>query len=105
MRFVMMTTETDQNPDESLFAEMGKFIDEMTKAGVLIATGGLDPRATQIRSSGGKITVTDGPFSEAKEAVVGFALVEVESKEQAIEVSKRFWAVVGDGAGVIQQVF
>jgi hypothetical protein len=105
MRFMMMTTETDQNPDESLYVEMAKFIDEMTKAGVLVATGGLDPKVTQIRSSGGKITVTDGPYSEAKEAVVGFALVEVESREQAIEVSKRFWAIVGDGAGVIQQVF
>jgi hypothetical protein len=105
MRYLMMTTETDQNPDETLFAEMAKFVEELTASGVLIATGGLDPKATHIRSSGGKVTVTDGPFSEAKEAVVGFALVEVESKEQAIEVSKRFWAIVGDGAGIIQQVF
>ena len=70
MRFMMMTTETGQNPDESLYVEMAKFIDEMTKSGVLIATGGLDPKVTEIRSSGGKITVTDGPYSEAKEAVV-----------------------------------
>ena len=105
MRFLMMTTETDQNPDESLFAEMGKFIEEMTASGILVATGGLNPKATYVRSSGGKLTVTDGPFAEAKETVVGFALVEVENLEQALEVSERFWAIVGDGAGTIQQVF
>ncbi|MFC6933903.1 YciI family protein [Actinomadura yumaensis] len=88
-----------------MMAEMGRFIDETSKAGVLLATGGLDPRATHISSSGGKITVTDGPYAEAKEVVVGFALIEVRSKEEAIELSKRFWRIVGDGTGVIQQVF
>lgn len=105
MRFLMMTTESDQNPDPSVYVEMGKLIEEMTKAGVLLATGGLDPRATYIQNAGGKITVTDGPFTESKEAVVGFALVETKTKEEAIELSKRFWNVVGDGKGKIQQVF
>lgn len=105
MRFLMMTTESDQNPDPSFYAQMDKFISELTKSGVLLATGGLDPRATYIQNAGGKITVTDGPFAESKEAVVGFALVETKTKEEAVELSKRFWAIVGEGRGTIQQVF
>ncbi len=109
MRFMMMTTgdEADAGgpPDEKLMAEMGKFIEEMTRAGVLLATGGLEPGGTRITSSGGKITVTDGPFAESKEAIVGFALIEVRSREEAIEMSRRFFQIVGDGQGRIQQVF
>ena len=109
MRFMLMTKGDESTaggpPDEKLMAEMGKFIEEMAKAGVLLATGGLDPVGSRIKSSGGKITVTDGPFTETKEAVVGFALIEVRSKEEAIELSKRFWAIVGDGEGEIRQVF
>ncbi len=110
MQFLMMTTgdpsTTGAPPSPELYMEMGKLIEEMTKAGVLLATGGLDPQhSTRIKSSGGKITVTDGPFAEAKEAVVGFALIEAKSKEEAIEYSKRFWKVVGDGEGKIYQVF
>jgi hypothetical protein len=104
MRFLMTTTGGSE-PDEKLMAEMGRFVEELTKAGVLLATGGLDPAATHITSSGGKITVTDGPFTEAKEAIVGFALLDVRSKEEAIELSKRFWQIVGDGEGEIRQVF
>jgi len=92
-------------PTQEMYVAMGKFIEEMTKEGVLLATGGLDPRATRIKSAGGKVTITDGPFTEAKEAVVGFALIEAKSKEEAVEYSKRFWQVVGDGVGTIQQVF
>jgi hypothetical protein len=108
MRFMMMTKDdaaAGTPPTPEMYAEMGKLIEEMTKAGVLLATGGLSPNPTRIRSSRGKITVTDGPFTEAKEVVVGFALVEVKSKEEAIEFSKRFWQVVGDGQGEIYQVF
>jgi hypothetical protein len=109
MRFLLMTTGDDQSagnpPDEKLMTEMGKFIEEMTKAGVLLATGGLDPAGIHIKSSGGKVTVTDGPFAETKEAIVGFALIDVRSKEEAIELSKRFWSIVGDGEGEIRQVF
>ncbi len=109
MRFLMMTTDDASKagtpPSPELYAEMGKLIQEMTQAGVLLATGGLDSQPTRIRSSGGKITVTDGPFAEAKEAIVGFALIEAKSKEEAVEYSKRFWKVVGDGEGKIYQVF
>ncbi|GAA0361099.1 YciI family protein [Actinoallomurus spadix] len=107
MRFLMMTKD-DQSaggpPDERLMVEMGRFTDEMTRAGVLLATGGLHPEGTSIRAENGKVTVTDGPFAEAKEAVVGFALIEVRSKEEAIELSKRFWRIIGDGEGEIREV-
>jgi hypothetical protein len=105
MRFLMTTNGGGTPPDETMFAEMGKFIEEMAKAGVLLATGGLDPKGTHITSSGGKITVTDGPFTEAKELIVSFALIDVRSKEEAIELSKRFWKIAGDGEGDIRQVF
>ncbi|MEV4318597.1 YciI family protein [Actinocrispum sp. NPDC049592] len=105
MRYLMMSMASDYAPDDNLYVEMGKFIEEMTTAGVLLATGGLDPNGIEITSSGDEITVTDGPFAEAKEAVAGFALVEVRSKEEAIELGRRFRRIVGDGKSVIQQVF
>ncbi|GAA2744442.1 MULTISPECIES: YciI family protein [Kitasatospora] len=105
MRYLMTTKPTDAVPDEALFAEMAKFVEELTAAGVLLATGGLEPGGVRITSSGDEITVTDGPFAEAKEAVAGFALVEVRSKEEAIELGRRFRRIVGDGESVMQQVF
>ncbi len=105
MRFMLTTMGGGTAPDEKMFAEMGRFVEELTKAGVLLATGGLDQEGTHITSSGGKITVTDGPFAEAKEAIVSFALIDVRSKEEAIELSKRFWKIAGDGEGDIRQVF
>ncbi|MCW2877164.1 MAG: YCII-related protein [Sphaerisporangium sp.] len=105
MRFLMTTKGGMAPPDEALMAEMGKFMEEMTKAGVLLAAGGLDPAGSRITSSGGQVTVTDGPFAEAKEAIVSFALIDVRSKEEAIEMSRRFWKIVGDGEGDIRQVF
>ncbi|MFC5752139.1 YciI family protein [Actinomadura rugatobispora] len=105
MRFLMMTTDSGSEFDEKMAAEMGAFIEEMSRSGALLATGGLDPHPTRITASDGKITVTDGPFAEAKEVVVGFALIETRTKEEAIELSKRFWSIAGDGGGVIHQVF
>jgi hypothetical protein len=106
MRYLMTTKgQAGGPPDEKLMIEMGKFVQDGFRTGYLIATGGLDPHATQISSAAGKITVTDGPFTEAKEAIVGFALIDVGSKDEAIELSKRFWAIVGDGLGEIRQVF
>ena len=105
-----MKTMPDENgaitpPTPEMMVEMGAYIEEGFRNGTLVSTGALDPRTTRIQSSGGKITVTDGPFSEAKEAVVGWAIVEVKSKEEAIELSKRFWQIVGDGQGTIQRIF
>jgi hypothetical protein len=105
MRYLMMSKPSDTVPDENLYAEMGKFVEELTSAGVLLATGGLEPGGVRLTSSGDEITVTDGPFAEAKEAVAGFALIEVRSKEEAIELARRFRKVVGDGESVIQQVY
>ncbi|MEV6862536.1 YciI family protein [Streptosporangium subroseum] len=106
MRFLMTTKGGDMAPPtEKVMAEMAAFVEEMTQAGVLLATGGLDPAGTHVSSSGGRITVTDGPFTEAKEAIVSFALIEARSKEEAVELARRFWKVVGDGEGDIQQVF
>jgi hypothetical protein len=105
MRYLMMSKASDSAPDENLFAEMGTFIEELTAAGILLATGGLEPGGVRLTSAGGEITVTDGPFTEAKEAVGGFALVEVRSKEEAIELGRRFRRIVGDGESVLQQVF
>ena len=105
MRYLMMSKPTEQAADENLYVEMGKFIEELTAAGVLLATGGLEPGGVRVTSVGDDITVTDGPFTEAKEAVAGFALVEVRSREEAIELTRRFRRIVGDGESVIQQVF
>src|SRR4029077_16686764 len=105
--FMKTTPDTDGKalppPSPELMAEMGRFIEASFAAGSLIATGALDPQVTRITSSGGSFTITDGPFTEAKEAVVGWALVEAASKEEAIELSKKFWALVGDGTGTIQR--
>ncbi|MCG5216120.1 YciI family protein [Streptosporangium soli] len=105
MRYLMTTKPSDAVADENLYIEMGKFVEELTAAGVLLATGGLEPGGVRITSAGAEITVTDGPFAEAKEAVAGFALIEVRSKEEAIELARRFRKIVGDGESVVQQVF
>ena len=82
-------------------------MEEAFKAGVVIATGGLAPSATgtRVTLSDGKFTVVDGPFSEAKELVGGFALIDVASKEEAVEWTKRFRLADGDGVSHIRQVF
>src|SRR5215470_17276736 len=72
MRFLMTLNGGGRPPDEQLYAEMGRFVEELTRAGVLLATGGLD-RGTHVVSSGGNITLTDGPFTESKEVIVSFA--------------------------------
>jgi hypothetical protein len=107
MRYLMMAlnNENAREPDEALQAEMATFIAETAATGILLATGGLEPGGTRVTSVGDEITVVDGPFTEAKEAVGGFALVEVSAKEEAIELARRFRRIVGDGTSVIQQVF
>jgi hypothetical protein len=104
MRFLMTTTAGDP-PDEKMMSDMGRLVEELTRSGVLLATGGLDPVSTRVTSSGGKITVTDGPFTEAKEAILSFALIEARSKDEAIELAKRFWQIAGNGEGAIRQVY
>ena len=112
MRYMMIAkanarSESGAPPSPEIMAKMGQLIEEMTKAGKLIMTGGLLPSSHGIRvsSSGGKITFTDGPYAETKETIVSFALVEVRSLEEAVELSRRFWRLVGDGEGDIRQVY
>jgi hypothetical protein len=85
-------------PTQDEMAKMGKFIEEMAKSGVLLATDGLLPssKGARVRLSGGKISVTDGPFTETKELIAGFVILEVESIDDAVEWAKRFGAIVGD---------
>ena len=104
MRFLMTVNGGGAPPDKELFAEMGRFVEELTRAGVLLATGGLG-RGTHATASGGNVTFTDGPFTESKEQIVSFALIEVRSQEEALELARRFWRMVGDGEGDIRQVF
>jgi hypothetical protein len=103
VRFLMTVNGGGKRPDQELSAEMGRFVEELTRAGVLLVTGGLD-RGTHVVSSGANITFTDGPFTESKEVIVSFALIEVRSKDEALELSRRFWKMVGDGEGDIRQV-
>src|SRR2546428_4746607 len=87
MRFLLYETgnaKPSAPPSPELMAEMGKLIEETTRAGILLATGGLGDKSTHVRSSAGKVTITDGPFTETKELTGGFALVEGKSKEEAL---------------------
>jgi hypothetical protein len=109
MRFlgIYRTIETGVPPTPEHMAEMGKLIEEMTNAGVLLATEGCQPSAhgARVRRSGATLTVTDGPFAETKEVIGGFALLQAKSKEEAIEWTKRFLKVAGDGESEIRQLF
>jgi len=101
MRYLTMirvNENTGQKPSERLMAEMGKLIGEMTKEGTLIRTAGLRPtrEGFRVRSQHGKLSRTDGPFTESKEVIGGYALLEASSKEHALELTERFLAVHGD---------
>jgi hypothetical protein len=113
MRFMVLVKATKDSeagvpPDQKLFAEMGKFNEELTKAGVLLAAEGLQPssKGARVRFSGDKRTVIDGPFAETKELIAGFWLWQVKSKEEAIEWVKRCPNPTGaEGEIEIRQVF
>jgi hypothetical protein len=96
MRFMVMVKATKESeagvmPEEKLLADMGKFNEELVKAGIMLAGEGLQPssKGARVRFSGDKRTVIDGPFAETKELVAGFWLWQVKSKEEAIEWVKR----------------
>ncbi len=96
MRFMVLVkakqdSEAGVLPDEKILSEMGKYNEELVKAGVMLAAEGLHPssKGARVRFSGDKRTVIDGPFSETKELVAGFWLWQVKSKEEAIEWVKR----------------
>jgi hypothetical protein len=96
MRFLMMVkankdSETGVLPDEKILSEMGKYNEQLVKAGALLAGEGLQPssKGARVRYAGGKVKVTDGPFAETKELIAGFWLIQAESKDRAIEWAKR----------------
>jgi hypothetical protein len=97
--------QTATPPTPELMEEMGKFIGEAIQAGVLVTTGALPPKGTRLRLSNGKFTVTDGPFIELKELMGGWAVLRTSSLDEAIEWSKRFRKLIGDGESEIVQVF
>ena len=111
MRFIVMVKATKKSeagvmPSEKLLAEMGKFNEELVKAGIMLAGEGLQPssKGARVRFSGSKRTVIDGPFAETKELVAGFWLIQVKSKDEAIEWVKR--VPFADGEVLeIRQVF
>ncbi len=94
-------------PTQDEMATMGAFIEEMARSGVLLATDGLLPssKGARVRRSKGKVSVTDGPFTESKELIAGFAILQVESKAEAIELTKRFLAIAGDGESEVRQMY
>ncbi len=101
MRFLSMVRITENAgkvPSEQLMADMGKLIEEMARAGVLIDTAGLRPTSegVRVRISRGKLSTVDGPFTEAREVIGGYAILEAKSKKEAIELTKRFLLVHGD---------
>jgi len=109
MRFMMLYKpgkETNAPPTEREMAAVGQLIEEMAKAGVLIATDGLQPSAkgARVRISDGKFTVTDGPFAETKELIAGYAIVRAKSKPEAIELAKRFLSVMGEGESEVREM-
>ena len=109
MRFltIFKAEERDGPPPPEEIAQMEKLIQEMSASGKLLTTEGCLPsaRGARVRLSDGKVTTTDGPFTESKEVVGGFALLEADSKEEAIELIKRFLAVAGDGECEIRELY
>ena len=87
-------------PDDSLIAAMTKYNEEMAKAGILLDLAGLQPssKGTRIKFAAGKPTVVDGPFAETKELIAGYWLIQVKSKEEAIDWAKRAPSPHGEGA-------
>ncbi|HWX01485.1 YciI family protein [Collimonas sp.] len=114
MRFMIIrkadqATEAGEMPSEELITAMMKYNEEMIQAGVMLAGEGLQPSAkgARIKFSGGKPTVLDGPFAETKELIAGFTMIQVKSKQEALEWVKR-WPPLDAGGGVeleLRQVF
>jgi hypothetical protein len=100
-------SEAGVPPSQELLAKMGPFIEEITKAGVLIATDGLHPssKGKRVRLNNGSVKVIDGPFTESKELVASYAVLEVKSMDEAITWTHRFLEVLGGGECEIRPIF
>jgi hypothetical protein len=115
MRFMIMVranakSESGAMPEDSLIAAMATYHEELAKAGVLLDATGLQPssKGWRVRYSGGKRTIIDGPFTETKELIAGYTLIEVRSREEAMEWARRFPAPFGemeDGEIEVRQLF
>ena len=109
MKFLSLYKNVERNtpPTPEDMAAMGKLIEEGMKKGWLVATEGCLPSAlgARVRRSGEKVTVTDGPFTESKEVIGGFAILNAKSKEEAVQMAKDFLKVVGEGECEIRQVY
>ena len=115
MRFMIMVKATAASeagvmPEESLIAAMAAYHEELAKAGVLLDATGLQPssKGWRVRYSGGKRTIVDGPFAETKELIAGYTLIQVRSREEAMEWARRFPAPFGemaDGEIEVRQLF
>jgi hypothetical protein len=104
MRFMILrkadkATEAGVMPSEALLAAMGNYMEQMTKAGVLLGGDGLHPtsRGAKVKFSRGKPTVIDGPFTESKEVIAGWAIIQVNSLAEALDWVKRWPPLDGDG--------
>jgi hypothetical protein len=115
MRFMVIVkgnkvTESGLKPDEKLMSDMADYHEQLAKAGVLLDASGLQPtsKGFRVKYSGGKRTVIDGPFTESKELIAGYTLIQVKSREEALEWAKRFPAPFGeqeDGEIEIRQLY
>src|SRR4051812_13121462 len=104
---VYKTVETGVPPTQEEMADMGKLIEEGMKAGYLLAVEGCLPTATgaRVRLSNGTITVKDGPFTESKEVVGGLAILQANSKEEAVQYVKQFLHIAGDGECELRRLY
>jgi hypothetical protein len=111
MRFISIFTHEEKKgghpPSPEMMAKMGKLVEEGMKAGWLLATEGVSFGAVglRIRSQAGEVHVTDGPFAEAKEVLGGYALLRAKSREEIVELTRKFLAVAGDGTCEIYQLY
>ncbi len=111
MRFMIMfrndgDSEVDVPPCLDL-EEMGRFIGELQSTGVLLGYEGLKPseKGARVRMTGGKRNVMDGPFTEAKELVAGFALVQLPSRDAAVDLAEQFLRIAGQGSAEVREAF
>jgi hypothetical protein len=109
MRFLSIykSAETGVLPSQEEMARMGKLVEDGMKAGSILAVEGCLPSAAgaRVRLSNGKVSVTDGPFTESKEVIGGLAILQANSKEEAVEMVRDFLHVAGDGECELRQIF
>jgi hypothetical protein len=100
-------SEAGAPPSKELIERMGTFVEEITKAGVMLASDGLHPtsKGKRVRLAKGKVTVTDGPFTESKELIASYALFQVDSMDEAIKWTTRFLEVLGQGECELRPIY